>query len=127
MIASKELALMKPTALLINTSRGPCVQEAALVDALLKGQIGGAALDVFEEEPLALDSQLRNLGDKVLLSPHMVSSNVGSGLGPGIRWATESVLSALRGEVPDNVYNKEVIPRWQRRFGGRSVWDGARP
>jgi phosphoglycerate dehydrogenase-like enzyme len=127
MIASKELALMKPTALLINTSRGPCVQEAALVEALLKGQIGGAALDVFEEEPLALDSQLRNLGDRVLLSPHMVSSNVGSGLGPGIRWATESVLSALRGEVPDNVYNKEVIPRWQRRFGGRSVWDGARP
>jgi hypothetical protein len=53
---------------------------------------------------------------------HMVSSNVGSGLGPGIRWATESVLHALRGEVPDNVYNKDVIPRWQSRFGGRSVW-----
>jgi phosphoglycerate dehydrogenase-like enzyme len=121
MLAAKEFALMKPTALLINTSRGPCVQEPALVEALLKGQIGGAALDVFEEEPLAQDSQLRNLGDRVLLSPHMVSSNVGSGLGPGIRWATESVLAALRGEVPDNVYNKDVIPRWQRRFGGRSV------
>jgi phosphoglycerate dehydrogenase-like enzyme len=120
-LAAKEFALMKPTALLINTSRGPCVQEPALVEALLKGQIAGAALDVFEEEPLALDSQLRNLGDRVLLSPHMVSSNVGSGLGPGIRWATESVLAALRGEVPDNVYNKDVIPRWQRRFGGQSV------
>jgi len=113
---------MKRKAILINTSRGPCVQEPALIEALLKGQIGGAALDVFEEEPLALDSQLRNLGDKVLLSPHMVSSNVGSGLGPGIQWATESVLHALRGEVPDNVYNKEVIPRWERRFGGKSVW-----
>src|SRR5712691_9166650 len=123
MISTKELALMKPTAILINTSRGPCVQEGALVEALLKGQIGGAALDVFEEEPLALDSQLRNLGDRVLLSPHMVSSNVGSGLGPGIEWATESVLRALRGEVPDNVYNKEVIPRWERRFGGKSVWE----
>jgi D-3-phosphoglycerate dehydrogenase / 2-oxoglutarate reductase len=122
MISAKELALMKPTAILINTSRGPCVQEPALVEALLRGQIGGAALDVFEEEPLALDSQLRNLGDRVLLSPHMVSSNVGSGLGPGIRWATESVLAALRGEVPDNVYNTDVIPRWQRRFGGKSVW-----
>ena len=121
LMAARELALMKPTALLINTSRGPCVLEGALVEALLRGQIGGAALDVFEEEPLALDSQLRNLGDKVLLSPHMVSSNVGSGLGPGIRWATESVLAALRGEVPDNVYNKDVIPRWQRRFGGQSV------
>jgi len=122
MIGVEQLALMKRKAILINTSRGPCVQEPALIEALLKGQIGGAALDVFEEEPLALDSQLRNLGDKVLLSPHMVSSNVGSGLGPGIQWATESVLRALRGEVPDNVYNKEVIPRWERRFGGKSVW-----
>ena len=113
---------MKPGAILINTSRGPCVQEGALIEALMKSQIAGAAMDVFEHEPLALDSPLRNLGDKVLLSPHMVSSNVGSGLGPGIRWATDSVLAALRGEVPDNVYNKEVIPRWQRRFGGRSVW-----
>ena len=123
MIDVKRLALMKPTAILINTSRGPCVQEGALIEALLRGQIAGAALDVFEEEPLGQDSPLRNLGDKVLLSPHMVSSNVGSGLGPGIQWATQSVLRALRGEVPDNVYNKEVIPRWERRFGGTSVWD----
>ena len=121
MIGAAQLAQMKRHAILINTSRGPCVQEPALIEALLRGQIGGAALDVFEEEPLALDSQLRNLGDRVLLSPHMVSSNVGSGLGPGIEWATESVLRALRGEVPDNVYNKEVIPRWERRFGGKSV------
>jgi len=122
MIGVEQLALMKRTAILINTSRGPCVQEAALIEALLRGQIGGAALDVFEQEPLALDSQLRNLGDQVLLSPHVVSNNVGSGLGPGIAWATESVLAALRGEVPDNVYNKEVISRWERRFGGTSVW-----
>ena len=123
MIGAEQLTLMKRTAILINTSRGPCVQEPALIEALLRGQIAGAALDVFEEEPLALDSQLRNLGDKVLLSPHVVSFNVGSGLGPGISWATESVLRALRGEVPDHVYNKEVIPRWERRFGGKSVWD----
>ena len=121
LIGAAQLAQMKRHAILINTSRGPCVQEPALIEALLRGQIGGAALDVFEEEPLALDSQLRNLGDRVLLSPHMVSSNVGSGLGPGIEWATESVLRALRGEVPDNVYNKEVIPRWERRFGGKRV------
>ena len=122
MIGAEQLALMKRHAILINTSRGPCVQEAALIETLLKGEIGGVALDVFEQEPLALDSQLRNLGDRVLLSPHVVSNNVGSGLGPGIAWATESVLRALRGEVPDNVYNKEVIPRWERRFGGKSVW-----
>jgi D-3-phosphoglycerate dehydrogenase / 2-oxoglutarate reductase len=122
MIGAPQLALMKPTAIFINTARGPCVQEAALIEALLRGQIAGAALDVFEQEPLSPDSPLRNLGDKVLLSPHNVSSNVGSGLGPGIRWATDSVLAALRGEVPDNVYNREVIPRWQGRFGGASVW-----
>ncbi len=122
MIGAEHLALMKRHAILINTSRGPCVQEAALIETLLKGHLGGAALDVFEEEPLALDSQLRNLGDRVLLSPHVVSNNVGGGLGPGIAWATESVLRALRGEVPDHVYNKDVIPRWERRFGGKSLW-----
>lgn len=122
MIGAEQLALMKPTAILINTSRGPCVDEVALVEALEKGQIAGAALDVFEEEPIALEHPLRTLGDKVLLSPHMVSSNIGSGLKPGILWATDSVLHALRGEVPDNVYNKEVIPRWEARFGGKSVW-----
>jgi phosphoglycerate dehydrogenase-like enzyme len=122
LLGQPQLAMMKPTAILINTSRGPCVHEAALVEALLRRQIAGAALDVFEEEPLSLDSPLRNLGDRVLLSPHMVSSNVGSGLGPGIRWATESVLCALRGEVPDNVFNTEVIPRWRQRFGSTPAW-----
>jgi phosphoglycerate dehydrogenase-like enzyme len=125
LIDAKQLALMKPNAILINTSRGPCVHEPALVEALQRGHIAGAALDVFEYEPLSADSPLRNLGDRVLLSPHMVSANVGSGLGPGIRWATESVLRALRGEVPDNVFNKEVIPRWERRFGGTSVWSAS--
>lgn len=122
MIGAGQLALMKPTAILINTSRGPCVDEVALVEALQNGKIAGAALDVFEEEPIALEHPLRRLGDKVLLSPHMVSSNIGSGLKPGILWATESVIHALRGEVPDNVYNKEVISRWEARFGGKSLW-----
>lgn len=121
MIGSPQLAMMKPTAILVNTSRGPCVDEKALVDALQKGKIAGAALDVFENEPLAPDSPLRKMGDKVLLSPHMVSSNVGSGLKPGVAWATRSVLAALRGEVPDNVYNKEVIAQWRSRFGGKSM------
>ena len=122
MLSSAQLAQMKPTAILINTSRGYCVNEADLMGALERNQIAGAALDVFEEEPLALDSPLRKMGDKVLLSPHMVSANVGSGIGPGIHWATNSVLAALDGKVPDNVYNKEVIQQWESRFGGKSVW-----
>ncbi len=121
MIGAAQLALMKPSAILVNTSRGFCVDEKALIDALEKNRIAGAALDVFEIEPLAADSPLRKMGDKVLISPHMVSSNAGSGLKPGVAWATKSVVAALRGEVPDNVYNKEVIPQWQSRFGGKSV------
>lgn len=121
MIGVEQLALMKPTAILINTSRGMCVDERPLVEALQKGQIAGAALDVFEYEPLSLESPLRTLGDKVLLSPHMISSNANSGLKPGIVMATDAVLAALRGEVAENIYNKEVIPRWRTRFGDKSV------
>jgi len=73
------------------------------------------------DEPLAMDSPLRKLGDKVLLSPHAASFTVGGGLGPGIEWATRSVMTALDGGVPDNVYNKEAIERWQGRFGGAKV------
>jgi D-3-phosphoglycerate dehydrogenase / 2-oxoglutarate reductase len=121
MCGAEQLALMKPTAVLINTSRGGVVDEAALADALSRGEIAGAALDVFADEPLPQDSPLLALGTEVLLSGHMVSSNVGSGLKPGVIWATQSALKALRGEVPDNVYNTEVMPRWLERFGGRSV------
>jgi len=121
MFGAPQLALMKKTAIVINTSRGAVVDERALAEALERDQIAGAALDVFEDEPLAPDSPLRELRHKVLLSPHMVSSNRDSGLGPGIEWATDSVLLALQGKVPDNVYNKDVIPRWLERFGGKAV------
>ena len=121
MIGEVELAMMKPTAVLINTSRGQVVDETALVSALRQEKITAAALDVFEVEPLSAESPLRSLGEKVLLAPHMASQNIRSGLGPGILWATQSVFSALSGEVPDNVYNKEVIPRWRERFEGRRL------
>ena len=126
MISTAELALMKPNAILLNTARGPAIDEAALIKALQNDRIAGAALDVFEEEPLPDDSPLRNLGDKVLLSPHMAPSNHGTndGLGPGVEWATHSVMAALRGEVPDNVYNKAAIPLWRERFAGKSVLSG---
>src|SRR5262249_60051675 len=81
----------------------------------------GAAIDAFEVEPLPAKSPLRKLGDKVLLSPHAASFTEGGELRPGIEWATRSVLTALAGEVPDNVYNKDVIPLWQERVAGRSL------
>lgn len=68
------LALMRPTAYLINTSRGPVVDEAALACALAEGRIAGAALDVFESEPLPADSPLRTF-DNCLLAPHNANSS----------------------------------------------------
>ncbi|KAI0331986.1 D-isomer specific 2-hydroxyacid dehydrogenase [Cubamyces sp. BRFM 1775] len=70
MITGADLALMKPSAFFINTSRGPLVDEVALVEILQKKGIAGAGLDVFDEEPLPLDHPLRKL-DNVTLSPHM--------------------------------------------------------
>ena len=74
LIGKRELSLMKSTAYLINTCRGPVVDEPALAHALQEGWIAGAALDVFEEEPLPLDSPLRKLGN-CLLAPHNANSS----------------------------------------------------
>ncbi|MEA2905847.1 MAG: hypothetical protein QOI12_3234 [Alphaproteobacteria bacterium] len=70
LIGAKEFALMKPTAYLINTARGPIVDEAALIEALRNKTIAGAGLDVYDIEPLPLDHALRRL-DNVVLSPHL--------------------------------------------------------
>ncbi|MEO0482173.1 MAG: phosphoglycerate dehydrogenase [Planctomycetota bacterium] len=74
LISEAQLAKMKPSAVLINTARGPIVDQAALEHALLSKQIAGAGLDVFETEPLDQDSPLRKL-DNVLLSPHLSQSS----------------------------------------------------
>jgi D-3-phosphoglycerate dehydrogenase len=122
MMDEKELASMKPSAVVINTSRGKVIRESALAAAIAEKRLRSAALDVFETEPLPIESPLRRLGDKILLSPHSASFNSDGELRPGMAWAVRSMLSALRGEVPDNVYNKEVIHRWRERFGGASVF-----
>ncbi len=70
LVGAADLALMKPTSLLVNTSRGPLVDEAALVEALRARRIGGAALDVYDVEPLPADHVLRTL-DNVLGTPHI--------------------------------------------------------
>jgi D-3-phosphoglycerate dehydrogenase len=69
-VGAAELALMKPTAFLINTSRGPCVQEEALIAALRSKQIAGAAIDVYDLEPLPLDHPLRKM-ENALITPHL--------------------------------------------------------
>jgi phosphoglycerate dehydrogenase-like enzyme len=70
LIGAAELAAMKPTALLVNTSRGPIVDDVALVDALRRKQIRAAAVDVFDHEPLATDHPLRDL-DNAIVTPHI--------------------------------------------------------
>lgn len=116
-----EFAAMKPTATFMNTARGGLVDQGALADALEAGEIAAAAIDAYVDEPLAADSRLRGFGDRVLLSAHNISHNRGGGLGPGVEWAARSVLAALRGEVPDHVFNPECIPRWRDRFGGSAL------
>ncbi|GJQ36489.1 MAG: phosphoglycerate dehydrogenase [Anaerolineaceae bacterium] len=85
LINAKTLALMKPGAVLINTARGPIVDEKALVAALVSGQVGGAALDVFEFEPLPADSPLLKM-DNVLLAPH--NSNSSPAAWERVHWNT---------------------------------------
>ena len=85
LINANTLSKMKPTAVLINTARGPIVDEKALVAALSSGQVGGAALDVFEFEPLPLDSPLLKM-DNVMLAPH--NSNSSPTAWDRIHWST---------------------------------------
>ena len=94
LIDRPQLELMQSTAYLINTSRGPVVNEAALVDALRRGQIAGAALDVFETEPLPFDSPLRELNN-CLLAPH--NSNSGRAARKRVHESTiQNLLAGLK-------------------------------
>jgi glyoxylate reductase len=106
MIGSQELAMMKPTAYLINTARGPVVDEAALVQALRKGRIAGAGLDVYENEP-RVSPGLKATGKTVLL-PHLGSATVATRRAMAIL-AVENLTTALAGRRPPNLVNPEVL------------------
>lgn len=123
MISHDQFRMMKPTAMLQNNSRGPVVEEAALADALRDDRLAAAAIDVFEHEPLPADSPLRKLGDKVLLTPHMSAGCLQGGLYEGCQWATDGILEAMRGRVPQHVVNPGTIEKWRTRFEGRSAFD----
>jgi len=103
------LALMKPGAFLINVARGGVVDAAALYAALKEKRIAGAALDVFEVEPLALDSPLREL-DNVYLSPHVAGASRDARRRSGAT-AAENLIRALGGQPPLHVVNPEVLNR----------------
>ncbi|MDR7555195.1 MAG: phosphoglycerate dehydrogenase [Armatimonadota bacterium] len=108
LIGETTLARMKPGAILINTSRGPVVDEAALLRALQSGHLAGAGLDVFVEEP-PVDWTLVQL-DQVVATPH-VASHTRETLARMDRACAEAVLAVLRGERPAHVANPEVYAR----------------
>lgn len=109
LIGAAQLARMKASAYLVNTSRGPVVDEAALIEALRSGQIAGAGLDVFGHEPLADDSPLRTL-DNVILTPHTAANSTESTA--DLRGAVaETVSRVLHDQWPRHVMNPQVTPR----------------
>jgi glyoxylate reductase len=101
LIGRPEFALMKPEAILINTSRGPVVDEEALVEALKDGRIAGAGLDVFEQEP-RVSPELLNF-PSVVLSPHIASAS------RMVEVAAENLVAGATGEIPPNAVNRDAI------------------
>lgn len=119
LVNAERLASMKPTAFLVNTARGPIVDQAALTDALTAGRIAGAALDVFEREPVDPDDPILTL-DNVIVTPHA--------LGWTDEWirltgrsALGGILNVAAGQEPPNVVNRDVLesPLFQAKLGRR--------
>ena len=102
LIGQREISLMKPTAILVNVARGPIVDEAALVDALNAGKLSGAALDVFEDEPLPQGSPITQC-QQVVLTPH-IADMTPEGLDLLNQGVVENSLAYLNG-TPQNVVN----------------------
>ena len=107
LLDAERLGLMKETACLINTSRGPIVDQAALTDALRGGRLAGAALDVFEEEPADPNDPIFDLPN-VIVAPHALAWTDELAINNG-RSACESVLEVAAGRFPRNVVNRDVL------------------
>jgi glyoxylate reductase len=107
LISDDELAAMKPTASLVNTSRGPVVDPKALYKALKNGIIASAGLDVTEVEPIPVDDPLLTL-DNIIIAPHIASGSVTTRKKMAMM-ATENLLAGLRGEQPPNCPNPEAM------------------
>ncbi len=108
LIGAAQLRLMKPTAILINTARGPIVDEEALIEALQQGVIAGAGLDVFEREPYVPPALLAL--PQVVLVPHIGSASVDTRRNMCMM-AARNAVAALEGRRPSNLVNPEV---WER-------------
>jgi glyoxylate reductase len=106
LLGSEQFAIMKPTAFIINTARGPVIDEAALVEALKRKKIAGAGLDVFEREP-KLHPGLYEC-ENAILAPHLGSATIGTRTKMGLI-ALENLLAACSGQRPPNCVNPDVF------------------
>ncbi|RPJ05618.1 MAG: hydroxyacid dehydrogenase [Deltaproteobacteria bacterium] len=113
MIGDRELGWMKPSAYLINASRGGVIDEAALIQCLKEKRIAGAGLDVFSKEPPEKDNPLKEL-DNVILTPHIGGLTLECGIRVSVL-AAQAILDVLHGKKPGGIVNPEVLnhARWQ--------------
>lgn len=127
LVDARRLALMKPSAVLLNVARGPIVDETALVEALRAGRIAGAGLDVFETEPPAPGHPLLGM-DQVVLSPHSLAWTDEMSAGNGGS-AVRAILDVLSGRVPQFAVNRDVLdrPGFKERLGRLAERGGGRP
>jgi phosphoglycerate dehydrogenase-like enzyme len=112
------IARMKPSAYLINTSRGPVVDQSALYDALVQGRLAGAAIDVFDPEPPSADEPILKLSN-VIVTPHAIGfqDQMWSVMG---EVNTDAITAVIEGRNPGNVVNRDVLdrPSWSAKIGG---------
>jgi D-3-phosphoglycerate dehydrogenase len=114
LLSAREFGLMKKGVFLVNTGRGPVIDEAALVEALSSGKVWAAGLDVFEQEPLPLDSPLRAL-DNAILTPH-VGANSEESVGDLYRNGVTITINVYHGHWPPGVVNPEVKDRTAYKY-----------
>lgn len=114
LIDARRVALMKPGAFIVNVSRGPVIVDDALIPALENGRLGGAALDVFVEQPLPPDHPYFRLPN-VIVTPHMAGITEESMMRMGLG-AAEEAVRILKDELPRNLRNPQVVEHYRRRF-----------
>ena len=105
-ISEKEFSMMKKTSVIVNTSRGPVIDEKALVKALKQGEIWGAGLDVYENEP-AIEPELLDMYNVVIV-PHIASATMETRRNMGLI-AANNIIKVLNGEKPNTCVNEEVF------------------
>ena len=112
LMGAAQFAQMKRTAFLINTSRGPVVDESALIKALQEGRIAGAGLDVFEKEPVDMANPLLKMENVVVL-PHVGSATDATRTAM-LDLSVKNVVAVLQGKPPLTPVNPEVLSRWKK-------------